>query len=163
SLISTKEIAEPEQSLRTELASLGVPLSRNEADYWQGVNTSQNRVGFTNPTHAQAALPAVETALNYRSNLPDHAVLGHGAMPDHAASPEGSDQPGFFEVAVTEQTAATFHLTVGETLELTPAASTPIQLRVTGILKVRDPDDDFWGYDPLAAAPQLMEPLNGPA
>ena len=76
-------------------------------------------------------------------------------MPDSTASPAGTDWPGFFQVAVTEQTAATFHLSVGDTLTL--AAATPLRLQVTGILKVRDPADEFWGYDPLAAAPQLIK------
>jgi putative ABC transport system permease protein len=163
SLISISQMAEPETSLRTELASLGVPLSTAQADYWQGLDTSQYKVGFTNPTPAQTALLAVQTALNYRTDLTDHATLVHGAMPDRATRPAGADRPGFFQVAATEQTAATFHLSVGATLTLAPAAATPIQLRVTGILKVRDPADEFWGHDPLAVAPQFIEPAIGPA
>ena len=161
SLVSVNEMAEPERALRTELASLGVPLSANQADYWHGLNTSQRKVGFTNATQAQTALPTVLTALNYRTQLTDHAVLVHGAMPDRATSPGGVDRPGFFQVALTEQTAATFHLSVGATLTLASAAATPIQLRVTGILDVRDPADDFWAHDPTAAVPQLIQPPRG--
>ncbi len=158
SLISINQLAVPEKALSTELASLGVPLSTDRADYWQGLNTSQDRVGFTNATPAQTALPKVLTALNYRTDLTDHAVLVQGAMPDRATSPAGADRPGFFQVAVTEQTAATFHLSVGETLTLASAAATAIQLQVTGILKVRDPAGDFWSYDVTAAVPQLIQP-----
>lgn len=161
SLISVDQLAEPEKALSTELASLGVPLSTDRADYWQGLGTSQHKVGFTNAIPAQAALPPVQTALNYRTDLTDHAALVRGTMPDSATSPSGADRPGFFQVAVTEQTAATFHLGVGSTLMLASAAQTPIQLQVTGILKVRDPADEFWGYDPLAAAPQLVEAPSG--
>jgi putative ABC transport system permease protein len=157
-LISTSQLAEPEESLRTELASLGVPLSTAQADYWQGLNTSQYRVGFPNATPAQTALPQVQTALNYHTDLTDHAVLVHGALPDRATSPAGADRPGSFQVAVTEQTAATFHLTVGTTLTLAATAATPIELQVAGILKVRDPANGFWGYDPLAVAPELVQP-----
>jgi putative ABC transport system permease protein len=76
-------------------------------------------------------------------------------MPDRAT---GADRPGFFQVALTEQTAAIFHLSVGATLTLASAATPAIQLQVTGIIKVRDPADDFWAYDPTAAAPQLIQP-----
>jgi hypothetical protein len=160
-MISINQIAEPEKALSTELASLGVPLSTAAADYWQGLNTIQYDIGFTNATPAQVALPRVQTALNYRTDLTDHAVLVHGAMPDRATSPAGGHRPGFFQVAVTEQTATTFHLNVGATLTLAAAAATPITLRVTGILKARDPADEFWGYDPLAFAPELRQPTNG--
>ena len=163
SLVSTSQLAEPERALRTELASLGVPLSTTRADYWQGLDTNQYPVGFPNATPAQAALPEVQTALNYRTDLTDHAALVQGAMPDRATNPAGADRPGFFQVAVTERTAATFHLTVGATLTLASVATTPIRLRVTGILKVRDPADEFWRYDSLAAAPLLIEPDNSPA
>jgi putative ABC transport system permease protein len=161
SLVSIDQLAEPETALRTELASLGVPLSTDQADYWQGLATSQHKVGFTNATPAQTALPQVRTALNYRTKLADHAVLVSGAMPDRATSPAGADRPGFFQIALTEQTAATFHLSIGATVTLASAAATPIQLRVTGILKVRDPSDDFWAYDPTAAAPVLIQPPRG--
>jgi len=158
SLISLDQLAEPEKALSTELGSLGVPLSTHQADYWQGLATSQHKVGFTNATPAQTALPRVLTALNYRTNLTDHAVLVQGALPDRATSPTGADRPGFFQVALTEQTAAIFHLSVGATLTLASGAAPAIQLQVTGIIKVRDPADDFWAYDPTAAAPQLIQP-----
>jgi putative ABC transport system permease protein len=163
SVTSTDQLAEPEKALHTELSSLGVPLSTAAADYWLGLDTSQYDVAFTHATHAQNALLQIKTALNYRTHLTDHAVLVQGAMPDRATSPAGADRPGFFQVAVTEQTAATFHLGVGQVLTIASAAATAIQLRVTGILKVRDPADEFWGYDPPAVAPQLVEPRNDPA
>ncbi|HEY1574131.1 MAG TPA: FtsX-like permease family protein [Pseudonocardiaceae bacterium] len=159
--ISLKQIAEPEAALRTELASLGIPLSTDQADYWQGLNTNQATVGLTNPTPVQATLPQIRTALNYRADLADHATLVQGALPDRATGPAGTDRPGLFQVAVTEQTAATFHLRVGETLTLASAAVTPIQLQVTGILQVREPADDFWAYDVTAVAPQLVMPTRG--
>jgi len=160
-LVSLDQLAEPGLVLNSELASLGVPLSADQADYWQGLGTTQHTVRFPNATPAQAALPVVRTSLNYRTNLTDHAALVQGAMPDDAASPAGAARPGFFQVAVTEQTAATFHLSAGTTLTLATAAATPIQLRVTGILRIRDPSDEFWGYDPLAAAPERFEPAKG--
>jgi putative ABC transport system permease protein len=162
SLMSADQIAEPEQALSTELSSLGVPLSTDRADYWDGLATSQYIVGFADATAAQAALPEVQTALNFRTELTDHAALVQGTLPDRAMSPAGAGQPGFFQVAVTQQTAATFHLTAGETLTLASAAAVPIRLQVTGILRVRDPADEFWGYDSLAAKPQLIQPHSGP-
>lgn len=161
--VTVDQLAEPETALRTELASLGVPLSANQADYWLGLDTGQYKVGFTNATPAQAALHTVRTALNFRTDLTDHADVVQGAMPDRARSPAGADRPGLFQVAVTEQTAATFHLSVGENLTLASAAAIPIQLQVTGILKARDPAGEFWGYDTLAVGPQFIEPQNGPS
>jgi putative ABC transport system permease protein len=160
-LVPVNQLTEPGTSLRTELTSLGVPLSSARADYWLGLGTSLNNVGFPTPTPAQASLLQIKTALNYRTNLSDHADLIRGAMPDSATSPAGAARPGSFQVAVSEQTAATFHLNVGDTLTL--AAATPLRLRITGILKVRDPADEFWGYDPLAAVPQLIKPQDGAA
>ncbi len=160
-VLSTDELGEPEKALRTELASLGVPLSANRAAYWQGLATDQYKVGFTNATPAQAALPQVRTALNYRTGLTDHAVLVKGTMPERATRPAGADRPGVFQVAVTERTAATFHLSVGETLTLAAIVTNPIRLRVTGILAVRDPADEFWHHDQSAAAPVLIETPSG--
>lgn len=159
--VSLDQLAVPDQALRTELASLGIPLSTDQAAYWQGLSTSEDRVGFPNATPAQTTLPEVQTSLNYRTDLADHAVLVRGAMPDRATSPAGMDRPGFFEVAITEQTAATFHLNVGATLTVASAAVTPIRLRVTGIVRVRDPADDFWAYDVTAIAPQLIKRTKG--
>jgi putative ABC transport system permease protein len=165
SLVSINQLAEPEKSLRTELASLGVPLSSDRADYWQGLNTIQYNIRFPNPTPAQNALQQVQvnTALNFRTHLTDHAVLVRGALPDQATSPAGADRPGVFQVAVSERTATTFHLGVGTTMTLAAAAATPIRLRVTGILKARDPADEFWGSDALTIAPQFIVPENAPA
>lgn len=160
--ISLDQIAEPEQALSTELASLGMPLSADQADYWDGLDTSQYIIGFQNGTAAQSALPQVQAALNYRTGLDDHAALVQGSMPDHATSPAGADRPGSFQVAVSQKTAAAFGLTVGQTLTLASVAATPIQLQITGILKVRDPADEFWVYDPLAAVPQFIEPHSAP-
>lgn len=160
-LVSGDQLAQPEQALRGELTSLGVPLSTRAADYWLDLSTSQYNVGFPNATPAQSTLPRVQTALNYRTNLTDHAVLVQGALPDHATSPAGADQPGVFDVAVTDQTAATFHLSVGQTVTLASPAVVPLQLRVTGILKVRDRADEFWDHDSMAAAPLLIQPRMG--
>jgi putative ABC transport system permease protein len=159
--LSLSQVATPETELSAELASLGVPLSTDRADYWDGLNSSQYGVGFTNPTPAQAVLPQVRAALNYRTNLTDHAVLVRGTMPDRATSPAGADRPGFFQVAVSERTAATFHLSVGENLTLASDAAIALRLQVTGILRVRDPADGFWNFDPLAAAPELFMPPKG--
>lgn len=156
SLVPIDQMAVPERALRGELASLGVPQSTVRTDYWQGLYMKQHPVGFTNATAAQAVLPPVLTALNYRTDLTDHAAVVQGVMPDRA-SPAGADRPGFFQVAVTERTAATFQLRVGSTMTLASLAAPPVQLQVTGILKARDPADEFWGYDPLAAAPELVE------
>lgn len=157
SLVPLDQMGVPDRALRAELASLGVPLSTVRTDYWHGLYMKQHPVGFPNATPAQAVLPPVLTALNYRDDLTDHAVLVQGAMPERAASPAGADRPGFFQVAVTEQTAAIFHLRVGEALTLASVAAPAMRLEVTGIVKVRDPADEFWGYDPAAAAPQLVE------
>ncbi|HEX5402597.1 MAG TPA: FtsX-like permease family protein [Pseudonocardiaceae bacterium] len=161
-VLSLDQLAAPEKALRTELAARGVPLSTKESDYWVGMNTVQSAIGFVHPTPAQASLLHALTGLNYRSNLPDHATLAQGTMPNHATSPAGG-RPGLFEVAITRQTAATFHLRVGDTVTLASLATTPIRLQVTGILKIRDPNNEFWGFDPLAVAPQLIKPQNGPA
>lgn len=163
SSVALDQLGEPDRALRTELASLGVPLSANRADDWQGMDTNQYRAALTNPTPAQSALPKIRTALNYRSDLSDHAVLVQGTLPNRATSPAGADRPGFFQVALSQRTAATFHVGVGQTLTLAAAAESPIRLQVTGIFKARDPGDDFWSFDLLAVTPELQQPNVGPA
>src|SRR5262249_30407282 len=131
SRISLDQLAEPEQALRTELASHGVPLSAKQSDYWHGLGTRQYPMGFVAPTPAQSVLAAIQTSLNYRTALTDHAALVQGALPDRASTP-APGRPGFFQVAVSERTAATFHLRVGEALTVAAsAAGTPIRLQVT--------------------------------
>ena len=163
-VMTPAQLDEPEAALTGELAGLGIPLSAVAKDYWDGLATSQYVIGFSAPTPAQAAMQQIQVALNYRSDLSDHATLVQGAMPNSAAGPDGQGQAGFFQIAVSQKTAATFDLTVGQTLTLTAVeGAPPLRLEISGIVKAADPADEFWGYDPLAAAPQFIEPKDAPA
>lgn len=84
----------------------------------------------------------------YRSQLPSHVTAVTGQV---TALP--SDAIG---VTVTEQTAARFGLHVGSRLTL-KGPSGPVVLRVTAVVRERDPTSTFWTADPLSTTPDLTE------
>lgn len=85
------------------------------------------------------------TAFAYYAGIQGHATLVSGAWPTGSSG-------GAVEVAVCEPAAASMHLRTGQSVVLhsriNPDQS--VNVRVSGIYRIRDSGDYFWAGDPLA-------------
>jgi putative ABC transport system permease protein len=134
---------------------------------WAGLTSNEFAVPASFPgVHGEKA--TIE--LVYRSPLTSYTMLVAGQYPElppPAASPApgGAARPPYLEVAVSRPTAARFGLRVGSTIR--PAvpgfgATTPLELRVTGIIDQRRPGSAFWAFNPTAAVPEETEANGNP-
>ncbi len=79
-----------------------------------------------------------------RSALQDYVTVVQGALPAPAA--RGANGP--IPVALGEETAKALKLGVGSTFDLFPFwddQSPPLQVRVEGVVRAKDPADRYWG------------------
>jgi hypothetical protein len=84
------------------------------------------------------------TVFGYYDDLADHAELVAGAWPA-GSSPDGA------EAALSEGAARSLGLGSGDTLTVTSVVDDDVQVpvRFTGIYRVDDVEDPFWGESPL--------------
>jgi putative ABC transport system permease protein len=97
--------------------------------------------GFTTLPQQLLGSPG-QVELAYRSTLAENARLMAGTMPTTVVK---IHHHRFFQIAVTQATAAALHLGVGSSLTF---FSRDV-LVVTGILRPDRPAAAFWAYDPL--------------
>jgi putative ABC transport system permease protein len=144
--LSAAQLAVVQGNVAAGLRRDSLPLMP-PATQWAGMSTISTPVfGGRPPT--TGATP--QTELLYRSLLGRNATLVAGSLPDSATAHVRS---ATFQVAVTTAMAAKFRLHVGS--QLRTAGQT---LVVTGIIRPRHPGSSFWTVDPVAPAPQLVQP-----
>jgi putative ABC transport system permease protein len=144
--LSAAQLAIVQGNVAAGLHRDSLPLAP-PATQWAGMTTISTPV-FGGRPPATGATP--QTELLYRSLLGRNATLVAGSLPDSAT---GYVRSATFQVAVTTATAAKFRLHVGS--QLRTAGQT---LVVTGIIRPRHPGSSFWTVDPVAPAPQLVQP-----
>lgn len=150
------------QSLATARQLLGSqlkpPLISPPAGQWDGVTTPQLVV--LNPARsAQPGDRKPEVEIVYRAPLASHVRVVAGRLPDSASRFQLAGRRILqMQVAVSAATAARFGLHPGSVLRI--GALQGLLMRVTGILRPRDPGSAFWTYDTLAAAPSLEDVLS---
>jgi putative ABC transport system permease protein len=147
-----------------DLAATPLPLRARDPD-WAGLSTGYDLVTGAAPSAVLAGVqPQVEVL--YRAPLGRYAALAAGRYPRTAVLTRGRHNPGqfgatttprraFFEVAVTQATAARFGLHPGSRIAAS-VVGTPVTLEVTGVLRTRSAGSAFWTADPVAAAPALV-------
>lgn len=82
-----------------------------------------------------------------------HTRLVTGRMPGPETTTE--DHRMRVEAALTTAVADTLHLKVGDTLHL-PGAAVDTTVRITGLVKPRDPHTAYWNADPALHEPELL-------
>jgi putative ABC transport system permease protein len=133
--------------IERDLLAAGLPLAPARAD-WSGLTTGfQGVTGAAPGLYSPGATPPQLEVL-FRDVLTDHARLTAGRLPTTAYSGQGGV---FFQIAVTQATAARYGLTVGSRMGI----GTGITLVVTGVVRPDDPKSGFWTADPAAKTPQL--------
>jgi putative ABC transport system permease protein len=144
--VTAVQLAALQGSLAAGLRRDGLPLAPPAA-LWAGLNSSTSRFSGGKPPATGA--PA-QLELLYRGSFGLNAVLVAGSLPTRVATHRSF---GTFQVAVTTATAAKFGLRVGSRLRTAGQ-----RLVVTGIIRPRRPASSFWTVDPVAAAPELVQP-----
>ncbi|HEY2549519.1 MAG TPA: FtsX-like permease family protein [Streptosporangiaceae bacterium] len=145
-------LSDVKTELGDDLAAAGVPLGPTAGE-WTGLTTKLALYPGAADS-AQTAVPPVIEVI-YRDVLGRYSRLIAGSYPGDRLS------HGRIPIAVTEQTASRFSLALGTRLAITTPNSGALNLVVTGVIGVRDPQATFWTADSLAAAPQL-EPAQQP-
>jgi putative ABC transport system permease protein len=148
--ISYAQIQSAQHLLAGRLSALPLDPART---FWSGLATPLLGVTDSAPPVRTGGTPLLE--LTYRSTLAQNSRLLAGRMP---VSTTVSGPVATVQAAVTTATASRYGLRVGSAVAVPNAE---IVLRITGIIAARAPDAPFWSYDPLAAAPQLVQPTNG--
>ena len=132
------------------------PLVSPPGSEWVGLTTPQ--LSVMNP--AKSARPGPrepEVEIVYRDPLGAHVRVVAGRMPESVSRVRlAGRNVTEMQVAVTAATAARFRLHPGSVLRI----GAQVLMRVTGILRPKDPGSAFWTYDQLAAAPALEDVLS---
>jgi len=134
------------------LAATRLPLGPGQ---WAGLTT--NPLSVTAGAAPGAIVNGVAPRLSviYRDPLTSNVTLVAGSFP--APGSLGST----LHIAVTTATAARFGLHPGSRLRLA-AASAPVPVVVTAIVRQKTPASAFWNVDAAAAAPSFNIPLQAP-
>ncbi|HEY3732567.1 MAG TPA: FtsX-like permease family protein [Streptosporangiaceae bacterium] len=143
-------LSDVKAELGDDLGADSVPLSPR-ADEWTGLTTKLAPYPGAAASAQTAVAPVIE--IIYRDVLGRYSRLIAGSYPGDRLS------HGRIPIAVTEQTASRFSLALGSRLAITTPNSGALNLVVTGVISVRDPQATFWTADSLAAAPQLNPSL----
>ena len=144
--VTAAQLAAAQRKLAAGLLRNGLPLAPAGAQWADLTSATSPFSGGRPPTTGAPT----QVELLYRSHLLGNAALVTGSVPTRVAMRPNS---GTFQVAVTAATAAKFHLHVGTQLQTVGQ-----RLVVTGIIRPRRPASSFWTVDPVAPAPQLVQP-----
>ena len=144
--VTAAQLAAAQRKLAAGLLRNGLPLAPAGAQWADLTSATSPFSGGRPPTTGAPT----QVELLYRSRLLGNAALVTGSVPTRVAMRPNS---GTFQVAVTAATAAKFHLHVGTQLQTVGQ-----RLVVTGIIRPRRPASSFWTVDPVAPAPQLVQP-----
>jgi len=141
-------LEQAQTEIRHGLARVPLPLGAGD---WAGLATKAQPLASGYSASAYVQQPP-KVALIYRDTLTSNAGLVAGSL-----SPPASAQ-GMIPVSVTAATAARFGIRPGSRLTMGT-----FTLLVTGILRVRDANSDFWQTDPAMLTPEEETPHNQPA
>jgi putative ABC transport system permease protein len=145
-----------EQVLLTQQKLLGnltgLPLAPARTD-WISVTTPA--MGVTDKAPLVQAPLGPDAELSYRSTLAGNVRVTAGRLPagQPVVKPAGSATV-ILQAAVTQPTAHRFGLTVGSLL---PLPGNDIVLRVTAIVRPKNPASTFWTVDGAVAAPEFIQ------
>ena len=141
-------LEQSQQQIRRGLARVPLPLASGD---WAGLSGKAEPLAGGYAARAYVQQPP-KVALVYRDTLTSNAGLVTGSL-----RPPASVAPGTIPVSVTPATAARFGVQPGSRLTMGT-----FTLLVTGILRARDANSDFWQTDPTMLTPEEETPRNAP-
>ena len=150
-LLYSNQLGTVTGQLASDFGGAGLPLSAPGTD-WASLTT--HILPLTTVPPGPNATVAQRLELIYRDPLARNATLAAGQYPG-----QGRSKPGPLGIALTQQTARELNAHVGTRLAIS-AASAPVKLVVTGIVRQHQPRSAFWTADPTAAQPVEEHPPN---
>lgn len=119
------------------------------------------RTGDYKLVSASSAFPAVEKGLTlanfaFTSDFDKHVELIGGKYP---TVPTAVDGP--LEVLISETLMDQLAILPGDVFQavlITNPKSTPVNVRVSGVWRARDPNEDYWFYEPASFSRSLIIP-----
>lgn len=156
-------LALPQSALSARLSALGVPVSSDRTASWTAL-TCAEKPAYVEHGAGVPAQPPLRIAPVYRTGLKQSVSAVEGTLPDSDQFGNTTSGPIEFDVAVTEATAERLHLSLHAEIAVPGVAFAPaLELTVTAIVRPGDPGSPYWNQDPLAATPNRVIPLSGPA
>lgn len=132
-----------------------LPTSIQDIIGERGFALESTRVRLTDPPNFTTLVTLVQ-----REGISDQVELLDGRWPARSADPASDPAaPPRFEIAISEATATTTHVVLGDVLPARvdssdpllqrtfPRPTTAVELEVVGLLRVRDPDAPYWNDD----------------
>ncbi|HZR53465.1 MAG TPA: FtsX-like permease family protein [Streptosporangiaceae bacterium] len=147
--LSPDLLEESQTEIRDGLAQVPLPLAAGD---WAGLATKAQPLASGYSASAYVQQPP-KVALVYRDTLSSNTRLVAGSLSSPASAAQGT-----IPVSVTSATAARFGVRPGSRLTMGT-----FTLLVTGIVRARDANDDFWQTDPAMLTPEEQISRNQPA
>ncbi|MER7205028.1 ABC transporter permease, partial [Streptomyces sp. NPDC000188] len=142
------------------LDSLRAPLAVDRAQSSYGLRTTTLLKAATDRWLPRPdGLPA-EFTLSAQSGLARHSTVAAGRLP--RAAGEVTWETTEVEGAVTAATAKALHIKPGSVIHVPAVMKGYVSVRITGVLKVRDPKASYWAAAPALAAPSLHQTQGRP-
>jgi putative ABC transport system permease protein len=94
-----------------------------------------------------------------QAGLASHVRVLSGRLPSPETGNGGTDGSRYtMDAVVTQQTATTMHLKVGQTVHLSLLSPTPLRIKITGIVAARDAGEVYWRENTDLLKPEVRVP-----
>ncbi|MFF2471203.1 FtsX-like permease family protein [Streptomyces sp. NPDC058066] len=135
--------------------SLHAPLAVDETQSSYGLRTTvQLKAADTDTWLPRPDGLGARFTLSAQTGLARHSSVAAGRMPRAGkVTWETTEAEG----AVTAATAKALHIEPGSVIHVPALMKGNVSVRITGVLKVRDPEASYWAADPVLAAPSMRQ------
>ncbi|RVU24282.1 FtsX-like permease family protein [Streptomyces antnestii] len=151
--------ASTKAAYRRVVRSLSAPLAVDAAQSSYGLRTTKALTAADPWLPRPDGLPAALT-LSAQSGLAGHATVVRGRLPRVDGQVTADSRQ--VEAAVTAATARALHIEPGALIHVPALMSGRVSLRVTGIVKPRDPEGAYWAARPVFRTPALGQTVDMP-
>ncbi|MET7538592.1 FtsX-like permease family protein [Streptomyces sp. NPDC005507] len=135
--------------------SLRAPLAVDKAQSSYGLRTTTQLKATTDMWLPRPDALAAEFTLSAQSGLARNSTVVAGRLP--RATGKVTWEATEVEGAVTAATAEALHIEPGSVIHVPALMKGDVSVRITGVLKARDPKASYWAADPVLAAPSLRQ------
>ncbi|MEU8484385.1 FtsX-like permease family protein [Streptomyces sp. NPDC048641] len=136
------------------VSSLKAPLAVDKAQSSYGLRTTV-QLEATDPWLPQPDGVAAKFTLSAQSGLARHSTVAAGRLP--RATGKVTWETDEVEGAVTAATAKALRIGPGSVIHVPALMSGVVSVRITGVLKVRDPKASYWAANSVLSVPSLRQ------
>ncbi|RFC74254.1 FtsX-like permease family protein [Streptomyces sp. AcE210] len=135
--------------------SLRAPLAVDKAQSSYGLRTTVQLASTTDKWLPRPDGEPTRFTLSAQSGLARHSTVTAGRLP--RATGKVTLETTEMEGAVTASTAEALHIEPGSVIHVPALIKGHVSVRITGVLKAKDPEASYWAASPLLAAPSLRQ------